>query len=244
MAGTTSERQEYGLVKTINDAIDTNKGNPVIVKSRDAQVNNIYRAEKYAGRADSGSEPYTDVSLLYREKNASKAYNLSLKGEEGAPSLAGGGLRGIEAIVPGLVRRFNTAIYTALLKAGYKEGDNIPDVYAEIPAEAKQKIVIGTANMGGPIHYMYIGPMMVLGSYDKSKNIVTVNGSLIESLKYAGSHTFFFRFRKRRDDQRFDIKSIGADQFQRILGRSSKGDIGGRIVVVDKLPSTAFKVKI
>ena len=53
------------------------------------------------GRSASGDEPYTDVEI----KTTNKIYKLSMKGPS-APSMAGGGLNGLEKIVPGFSGRF------------------------------------------------------------------------------------------------------------------------------------------
>jgi hypothetical protein len=246
MAGTSAERQEYGVVSGINAAVKSNAGNPVTVKSANGKtiLTGIIKAEKYGGRQVTGSEPYTDVVLTYRESaKKTGTYNLSLKGES-APSLAGGGLRGLELAVPGLAARFLKAVHTfATKQLKLRMGDDIPDIYGRINASDKIKIVIGNAAMGGPIHYMYIGPMSVTARYDKKKNEVTMNGNLFEALAYAKSHDLLFRLRKRREDQRFDPTALNEQSVPKIYGVSpSRGDSAGRIVIVDKPPAAAHIV--
>lgn len=239
MAGSKAERQETGLVKAVNDAVKLNKNKPITVTAGGTVIRNVTSAAKYTGRQESGSEPYTDVVLV----SAGKKINLSLKGES-APSLAGGGLRGLEAIVPGLSGRFLKAAYKKLVSQGITDGDKVPDVYGEINDVMKEKIVVGTVAMGGPIHYMYIGPMDVVPKYDKIKNILTLNGTLTKSKKYAQTHRLYLRLRARREDQRFDstAKSLG---IPKIYGKSpSKGDSAGRIVITDSVPKTGVIVKI
>ena len=69
--------------------------------------------------------------------------------------------------------------------------------------------------------------------------------SLIEATEYAKSHTLYFRFRARREDQRFDPDSKDADGSPKIYGKSpSRGDSAGRIVVTDKVPSTGVVVNL
>jgi hypothetical protein len=175
-------------------------------------------------------------------KNGKKV-NLSLKGEA-APSLAGGGLRGLEAIIPGIAGRFMKIAYKHLVKMGLKDGDKVPDVYGKIDEASKEKIVVGTPPMGGPIHYMYIGPMDVKSTYDPKKNILTLNGTLTEAKKYAKTHELYFRLRARREDQRFDTKAMALG-IPKIYGKSpSKGDSAGRIVVTDSVPKTGVVVKV
>ena len=242
MAGLTPERQERGLIQAINSAVRSNKGNPVTVVAGKTIVTGVIGARKFTGRQAGGSEPYTDIVLeLYRPKGAVK--NLSCKGES-APSLAGGGLKGLELAVPGLARRFLQAVHTHAVKSlKLRPGDEIPDVYGRINPSNKLIIVVGNVAMGGPIDYMYIGPMDVSGSYDKKKNEIRLNGQLHESRSYAKSHNLYFRLRKRREDQRFDPAAKDANGVPKIYGVSpSRGDSAGRIVIVDKPPTNAVVI--
>ena len=240
MSGERPERQERGFVDAINNAVKKNKRNPISVSAGNVILSGIILAKKYMGRQMSGSEPYTDVILV--PKNT-KQINLSLKGEA-APSLAGGGLRGLESIIPGIGAKFMKAAYKALIDAGYKAGDKVPDVYGAISAINKTKIVIGTQAMGGPIDYMYIGPMDVQSAYDPATNTIQLNGNFIESKYYAKSHDLYFRLRARREDQRFDPEAM-AGGVPKIYGKSpSSGDSAGRIVVTDQIPKNAFIVEV
>jgi hypothetical protein len=240
MAGAAAERQENGVVEAVKKAVKKNKNNPITVEAGGVKITNVDNAKKYTGRQASGSEPYTDV--IFERKNG-KGVNLSLKGEA-APSLAGGGLRGLEAIVPGIAGRFMKAALDALLEQGLKAGDKVPDVYGKIGAKTKEKIVVGTQAMGGPIDYMYIGPMTVVADYNEKKNILTLNGKLTESKEYAKTHELYFRLRARREDQRFDPDAQQGG-IPKIYGKSpSRGDSAGRIVVTDSVPSTAVIVQV
>jgi hypothetical protein len=241
MAGASAERQETGVVKAVNAAVKKNKNNPITVVAGGTSITGVSGARKYTGRQASGSEPYTDVIL---DKKNKKGINLSLKGEA-APSLAGGGLRGLEAIVPGLAGRFMKAALEGLLAQGYKKGDKPPDVYGKIGPKTKEKIVVGTQAMGGPIDYMYIGGMDVKSTYDEKKNVLTfTNANLTESKEYAKSHELYFRLRGRRKDQRFDPDAEKAG-VPVIYGKSpSKGDSAGRIVVTDSVPKNAMIVQV
>lgn len=227
-AGASAERQETGFVDAVNKAVEMNGDKPITVKSKDATIKGVIKAEKYSGRQASGSEPYTDVQLY----TSSGIINLSMKGPS-APSLAGGGLRGIEEIIPGIGARFFRAAYDNHIKNGLKLGDKVPDTYAKLNDKDKKLLVIGNAAMGGPIHYMYIGPMDVKSDF--SKGVLTVNGKLIDSKKYAKEHDLYFRLRARRVDQRFDPEASDKNGVPKIYGKSpSKGDSAGRLVVTDK----------
>jgi len=240
MAGASAERQETGVVKSINDAVKKNKKNPITVVAGGTKITNVIAAKKYTGRQSSGSEPYTDV--IFSTKNK-KDINLSLKGEA-APSLAGGGMRGLEAIIPGIAGKFMKAAHKKLISMGVKAGDKVPDVYGKISKVNKEKIVIGTKAMGGPIDYMYIGPMDVKSSYDPKNNTLTLNGNLTESKTYAKTHDLYFRLRARREDQTFDPDAQQGG-VPKIYGRSpSRGDSAGRIVITDSVPKNAVIVEV
>lgn len=245
MAGESAERQESGVVKAIVDAVKKNKKNPITVIAGKTKLIGVIHAEKYTGRQISGSEPYTDVVFHIQKGSKIEKINMSLKGES-APSLAGGGLRGLELAVPGIAKKFlNEAFNHLLNKSKLNLGDKVPDVFGKIGTVAKMKIVIGNEAMGGPIHYMYIGPMNVTGSYDIKTNTVKLNGALTKADEYAKTHELYFRLRARREDQRFDPSSKDSNGTPKIYGKSpTRGDSAGRIVVTDKVPSAAVVVQI
>lgn len=242
MAGSSAERQETGLVSAITKSVKSNGNNPVTVVAGSVTIPEVMKAEKFTGRQAGGSEPYTDVVLTTYD---GKKINLSLKGPT-APSLAGGGLKGLELAVPGISSKFMKAAYDTLTKKyKLKAGDKVPDVFGEIVGVNKTKIVVGNVAMGGPIDYMYIGPMDVLYTYDSARNICRVNGGLYPAKAYATSKKLYFRLRARREDQRFDPKARDSNGAPKIYGKSpSKGDSAGRIVVTDKVPSTGVIVKV
>lgn len=241
MAGESAERQENGVVRAVTEAVKTNKKNPITVVAGKTTIKGVIKAYKFTGRQEGGSEPYTDVVF---ETYDGKVINCSLKGES-APSLAGGGLKGLELAVPGIAAKFLNAAHAVLVKT-INPGDKVPDVFGRINATQKTKIVVGNKAMGGPIDYMYIGKMDVSSRYDKTKNILTFsNGELIPAKQYAQSHDLYFRLRARREDQRFDPNAVDKAGVPKIYGVSpSKGDSAGRIVVTDKVPNNAVVVNI
>lgn len=241
MAGASAERQETGVVNAINAAVKSNGKNPVTLVAGKTKLAGVIKAYKYTGRQAGGSEPYTDVVI---ELSNGKKINCSLKGES-APSLAGGGLKGLELAVPGIAAKFMKAAYAKLSKM-LNAGDKVPDVFGKISPNDKVKIVVGNAAMGGPIDYMYIGKMDVSARYDKATNILTMsNGQLIPAKTYANTHELYFRLRARREDQRFDPTAKDKAGVPKIYGVSpSRGDSAGRIVVTDSVTSTAVTVNI
>lgn len=245
MAGTSAERQENGVIEKIKSAVKANKNNPITLKAGKTLLEGVIDAEKFTGRQLGGSEPYTDVVIYVMHKGKKVGINCSLKGES-APSLAGGGLKGLELAVPGIATKFMNVAHKKLKDdKKLKMGDKVPDVFGKISSSDKLKIVIGNEKMGGPIDFMYIGPMSVTGTYDSKKNLLPLNGALIEATEYAKTHDLYFRLRARREDQRFDPDAKDKQGTPKIYGVSpSKGDSAGRIVVTDKVPSTGVIVNI
>ena len=188
MAGASAERQETGVVNAIKDAVKKNQGKPITVVAGKVTIKSVTNAEKFTGRQAGGSEPYTDVVI----ETTSKTVNCSLKGES-APSLAGGGLKGLELAVPGIAARFMKNAL-AELKKKIAPGDKVPDVFGKIQDADKLKIVVGNRAMGGPIDYMYIGKMDVEHKFDSKTGILTMtNGALIPAKDYARDHELYFR---------------------------------------------------
>jgi len=245
MAGASAERQETGVVKSITDAVKKNKNNPITIIAGRTKIINVVSAEKFTGRQLTGSEPYTDVTLHVKKGRTLQKINLSLKGDS-APSLAGGGMRGLELAVPGIAKKFMVAALNYLVKEGIKSGDKVPDVYGKIGPTQKLKIVIGNEAMGGPIDFMYIGSMDVSSTFDIKKETLTFNnGSLISATEFARDHELYFRLRARREDQRFDPTSKDNTGVPKIYGKSpSRGDSAGRIMVTDKVPNNANIIKL
>lgn len=245
MAGASAERQENGVIQKIKDAVKKNKGNPITLKAGKTILEGVISAEKYTGRQTGGSEPYTDVVIYVKKNGKTVEINCSLKGES-APSLAGGGLKGLELAVPGIAKKFMKAAFTQLkTKEKLKPGDKVPDVFGKISSKDKVKIVVGNKAMGGPIDYMYIGPMTVSGTYDAKKNLLPLNGTLTDATTYAKTHDLYFRLRARREDQRFNPDAKDKDGTPKIYGVSpSRGDSAGRIVVTDKVSSKGVTVNL
>jgi len=238
MAGTTAERQEDGFIKAINAAVKNNPSG-INIKAGLVTVSGVIKAEKFAGRQISGSEPYIDVNLYLADGKTT--VGISMKGQS-APSLAGGGLKGINLAVPGLANKFMKAVLTHLNKK-IKSGDKVPDCYGKISNQHKVKIVVGNKNMGGPIDYMYIGNMNPTFTFNKNTNTLSfTNGNFYEAIKYAKSHNLYFRLRARRKDQVFDPDATDAQHIPKIYSKSpSRSDSAGRIVVTDKVPANALQ---
>jgi len=239
MAGLLAERQERGLVDAINSGFGKNGAKPfTLVGANGVRITNVISAEKFEGRSSAGTEPYTDVIISTKTKKI----NVSNKGES-APSIAGGGLAGLELAVPGLTKLFLEAALKEYKSKGFKAGmSGLPDMYGKVSDSLKETIVVGNEKMGGPIHYMYIGPMDVKFTF--SNGVLRVNGNFYEAKKYAKDNDLYLRLRKRREDQPFEPTKKDSKNLPLILGRSpSRGDSGRRIVTAKKPPRNALTVE-
>jgi hypothetical protein len=230
-AGASAERQETGLITSIKNAVRDAKG-PIKMITQGITLNSVTDASKYTGRTSGGNEPLTDV-VIYLDK---KEVNVSMKGES-APSLAGGGFKGIEDIIPGLGKKFIEAVYD-WAKKNVKPGEKMPDIYGRISEDVVLKLLQGNTSTGGPIHAIYVGPMTVNSVY-KGNILKIEDGALMNIKDYAKKYEFFLRMRARREDQVFDPESKSKDGTPRIYSKSTKGDSSGRVVVANSTPKNA-----
>lgn len=213
-----SERQERGLVDAIMNA-RLEKGKSVHVNTLGSNIN-ILEAMKndkkeagsnYIPHLKAGKEPYTDLILIVSERNKQKQLRVSMKGDS-APSLAGGGLSGLMDIDSAMTKAVWNKAINYIKKQGFKQGDvikssDIPDMSIKIPDELVRKVVVGTADIGGPITHMYIGPMDVTSTYNKSSGALNVNGKFYTVDEYLEKiPSFFIVIRKRDIDASGKIK--------------------------------------
>ena len=105
--------------------------------------------------------------------------------------IGGGGLKGLElAGTMDLQMRFLDARLRKYIDMGFTEGQSgIPDMYGKVSDDLKEQIVVGNVAMGGPINYMYIGPMDVRHSFNSLK----IDDNSLELME---------DFMKRRNTQR------------------------------------------
>lgn len=250
MAGAVAERQEHGLITTVREAC-ARAGQPITVIAGNTILYHVTTAEKYLGRAFSGHEPLTDVVIrtaahlqysVYPVQG--RPYALSMKGES-APSLAGGGLTGIEAMVPGLANTFLNNIHS-FCEWMFQPGCVLPNFYARVSDAHKTLIVRGTSAVGGPIDFVYIGPMDVQGVYEPRTAVLVLNGTLIRAEAFATERELYFRYRPRRHDMRWAPDERDDNGVPRIWGRSEyrQKEVGGRLLVTDDVPEGAVFIPL
>lgn len=236
--GAGTERQEEGIIIHIRDAVK--ESGPIKIDG--IPVLKIKDAAKNEGLSSIGQEPYIDVNLITER---GKKIGCSMKGTS-APSLAGGGLAGLNVVVPHLPPLVYKAIVKHLKSQGHGQGEvidnkNLPDLYIPVPAEDTRAILEGNTAMGGPIEYMYIGPMDVKST--KKGNKLKLNGNFYSIEDYMNKiPQFYFRVRKRDLDPdnmvRIEYEQKNKEGFPRIYTSPRTGRNHLRIVIVDKVPAT------
>ncbi len=240
--GGGSERQELGLIKFLNE--NATRGNHYYVQSLDRNKKILY-ASKNEGLSALRQEPYIDIFIFTQDKNK---YGISMKGES-APSLAGGGLIGIKASAPELLDKMYVSIISYIKTLGLKDGDIInsdlvPDMFIKIPDKYVKMILVGNELMGGPVDYMYIGPMNVTGTVNHNTGEIAFNNGKFYSIEeyMRKIPNFYFRIRKRdiQSDGRMQItfKKKNKEGYPLIFATTQTSKNNFRLVITDKVPTT------
>ena len=244
-SGQGSERQEEGLIIAINEAASNNSKltTPSLPRMK------LLKAYKKTGLSLIGQEPYIDIFVETRD---GKKLGVSCKGES-APSLAGGGLGGLNVVVPDLVKKMYATIEKtlkneyAIPERGVVDADQIPDFYIPIPSDFVEAILKGNEKMGGPIDYMYIGKMDVTS--EVRGDSLELNGKFFSIADYLNKvPNFYFRVRKRDIDSsnqiRVTYEETNREGFPKLFMSPVSGKNNLRIVIVDKVPSTGKVLEI
>lgn len=199
----------------------------------------ITHAEKVEGVSLLGNEPYIDILLHTTDK---RKIGVSCKGTC-CPSLAGGGLKGLKSIDPNLVDRLFGSIEDVYSGLGFKQSFeffhiDIPDLFFQIPKDSVKRILSGTEEMGGPIDYMYIGPMEI--EHSLIDNVLYLNGKFKSIDEYAEKE-LFFRIRQR--DSKDKILTMDFQTYDRegypFIHRHGKKKTS-RIVITDFATGNLF----
>ena len=244
-SGQGSERQEIGLIQALNEAAAISSKAHVSQLGTTAYIKS---ASKNEGLSPVGQEPYIDVFI----DTSRGKLGISCKGTS-APSLAGGGVAGLKVIAPDLLRKLYNTIEAHLkndlkLKTGdVVAADSIPDLYVQIPQNYVELILKGNRQMGGPIDYMYVGPMDV--ESNMRGNTVALNGNFYGIQEYMRKiGTFYFRIRKRDIEPSntiaIELTRTNKEGYKMMFRgpRTNKNNL--RIVITDKVPSTGRKLTL
>lgn len=247
-AGEQYERQESGIEKLVN-ILTKNGKEPISLKVEDKIIKNVISIKKHGGKTKQGKEPITDLIISTKD---GKFFNVSAKGLS-APSFGGGGLEGLYYLIPKEISNFINKANKFYLNKGFKEGDiGLPDVSGKIPQDLIVKILASDTSQGGPINYIYVGPMEV--SYDielfEKKKILKLNGIFNTLETFATKHPLYFVVRKRTEKSPYTPKLKDKFGLPSIFGSvervSSTGDIkkepgNRRIVIYNKVRGELIK---
>lgn len=232
-----TERQEQGLIDIINCSASENSSLALITEH--ARLENVISARKEEGVNKYGKEPYADLIIT----TAEKSFKVSAKGPK-APSVAGGGLAGIINIKPEIISDALTIAHD-FYKTNYSHlagqpipQNGIPEVYVQVSCEHVMDLLRGTPEMGGPIDYMYCGPMCV--SSQIRDNELHISGKLISIEQFAKEvEALYVRIRRRRTTQILALHKKDKQGFYSIFYEEGEGH--RRIVIVKKndIPKSA-----
>lgn len=231
----TQERQERSAIDAINAAVAANNGKPITIRSGGTIIKQVVSASKNNGRNGYGKEKYADILLTLKNN---KVLGVSMKMKR-APSLLGGGLETLFDMDPSYMRRVTQkALQLAIRSPKFELGSN--KKLADIFIEFKNKVFLeralhGTDKMGGPVHYMFIGPedpqhTFINGILNFSDSDILSTRQYAEKVKH-----FYIRIRRRDSGQIFtnELDKNGIPLFFR-----KPGGIERARFVIDKQASS------
>ena len=226
------------LIQSINAAIKTNKNRPITIQASAIIIYDVFGARKYPGGQTSSIEPHTDIIL---DKRAGKKTNISLK-QEPLSSLSKGNTRGLEAIIPGITKRFMNTAFSKLQQMSLEEEQQVPEIYGHLKESDKEKIFVGKTSTGGPIDYIYIGSQNT--QYDEDTAILTLAGEFIDPISYVEKKEFYLKLTPLYGDQGFNSKTV-IGGVHSIYGKSKINGINeNRIILTEQVDNSAVVVEI
>jgi hypothetical protein len=115
---------------------------------------------------------------------------------------------------------------------------SLPDMFFKIGEKHIRDLFVGTEEMGGPIDYLYKGPMNIKTEWNKETRTLTIKGTgLFDVDGFVSNHPdVYLRVRKRRIDQPFS-----PNKTHPILGNAIFGtgviskDSNARIVITNEI---------
>jgi hypothetical protein len=226
------------LIQSINAAIKTNKNRPITIQASAIIIYDVFGARKYPGGQTSSIEPHTDIIL---DKRAGKKTNISLK-QEPLSSLSKGNIRGLEAIIPGITKRFMNTAFSKLQQMSLEEEQQVPEIYGHLKESDKEKIFVGKTSTGGPIDYIYIGSQNT--QYDEDTAILTLAGEFIDPISYVEKKEFYLKLTPLYGDQGFNSKTV-IGGVHSIYGKSKINGINeNRIILTEQVDNSEVVVEI
>lgn len=225
----TSERQEHGVINTINSI----EGVKTIKDQNGHTIEGVLRAEKMPMIPGYKHEPYSDIKLVIQ--GTDDPFLISAKGLA-APTVAGGGLQGIMKLstpVQEFVKKFYEDAYQYYKKIFEEHPDLTPetnlhrtgyfkDVNRKVPEEIVLEIVKGTPAVGGEVDAYYIGDMDVDPQIEGKT--ITFNGNFKPVEDFA-KQDLYLHIRKRDGDYFFvdNMQTINGVTLPRIFASKPNG---------------------
>lgn len=251
----TSERQERGLVTAINTSAGANVPK-VLTGINGVSIPNVSSITKLEGNAAHGKEHYADLALNTLD---GKKILVSAKGLE-VPNIAGGGLAGITLFgenVQNWVVNFYEKAYQFYKKrfesypdytfeTNLRGNKDFSDVGEELPDDIVLEILRGTARMGGPIDYYYIGEMDIksptITKNPKGGIIIDFSkdkGRFVPIEMYAKQEKLFAYLRKRNGDFFFTdnyqiVNGVKVRQIFKSSADPNRKGTSARLGILDK----------
>lgn len=235
------ERQELECIQAVNESVAANGGKPITVKSGPSVIRDVVMAAKNEGQNGYGHERYADVLLTLKNGKVLGVSNKMVK----APSLLGGGLETLYDLDPSYMKKVtNKALQAALMSPKFEMGSNkkLSDIFIEFKNhDFLERAMRGTVKMGGPVHYMFIGPSSPMHEF--KKGVLTFTDSNIYSTRQYAEKVkhFYIRIRRRDTTQVFtnEIDKKGIPLFFKKPGGRERA----RFVIDKTASSNGLQVK-
>ena len=246
----TSERQEHGMIKIINDnaPLKINMGNKLIA---------VKGAYGFEGMNDLGKEQYIDIMIT--DTNG-KDYGVSMKATA-SMTIGGGGTAGINSMKPLLVQSIYKYLEdwiespkpikgTEEVADAWEDGDQIPhkfipEMYFVVPENDVKDLMIGNKAMGGPIDYIYTGPADVTGKIENG--ILNIDSGTFKTvdeyiMKDGAQQEMYLRLRRRDVDKNsyteIDLYTKGKSGLPLLFKNASNDKKNWRLLMTQKIPET------
>jgi len=225
----TSERQEHGVINTINSI----EGIKTIKDQNGHTIEGVLRAEKMPPVPGYRHEPYSDIKLVIQ--GTDDPFLISAKGLT-SPTIAGGGLQGAMKLSPKVqefIKQFYEDAYQYYKKIFEEHSELTPeynlyktsyfkDVNRKVPEDIVLEIVKGTPAVGGEVDAYYIGDMNVQPQVEG--NVIIFNGN-IKPVEEFAKQDLYLHIRKRDGDYYFvdNMQTVNGVTMPRIFASKPNG---------------------
>ena len=225
----TTERQEHGVINTINSI----EGVKTVRDQNGHTIEGVLRAEKVGNIPGYRYEPYSDIKLVIQ--GTDDPFLISAKGLT-SPVIAGGGLQGIMLLSPKVqefVKQFYEDAYQYYKKIFEQHPELTPetnlyktkyfrDVNRKVPEDIVLEIVKGIPAVGGEVDAYYIGDMDVQPQIQG--NVITFNGN-IKPVEEFAKRDLYLHIKKRDGDYYFvdNMQTVNGVTMPRIFASKPNG---------------------